>query len=342
VHIVATAGRHEGRGHAARAVTMAEALIAAGATVRLELLRGSLTPGEAERLTAVGADVAGADVVGPDAGGAARVDSLAKAGENADAILVDLPDPNEVAGRFPPDRVAVFDDREWLRGSAALVVQPSSERWTGQADAGQVLAGYRFAPIRPSLRRLAAEQARETGAERGPDVGPPSVVVCFGGSDPEDVGGRLVPAIADASSWATTAVIGFDYRGSLSPGRAGAFEVLRDPADLDRRLARAGLVVSGGGTMKFELALLGRPLLMAAVVDDQLPVAPPFAATGAARYLGDGRTIAPEIAASSVAELIDDEAARESLSARGPSVVDGGGADRISEALLALAASRPK
>jgi spore coat polysaccharide biosynthesis predicted glycosyltransferase SpsG len=116
--------------------------------------------------------------------------------------------------------------------------------------------------------------------------------------------------------------------------------VVQDPADLDRRLATASLVVSGAGTMKFELALLGRPMILLAVADDQLPVGPAFAATGAARYLGDGRTIDPTTVAAEVATLVADGPARAAMSSRGPTVVDGRGADRIADAVLGLA-SRP-
>jgi spore coat polysaccharide biosynthesis predicted glycosyltransferase SpsG len=89
--------------------------------------------------------------------------------------------------------------------------------------------------------------------------------------------------------------------------------------------------------MKFELALLGRPAILLAAVDDQLAVAGPFAATGAARYLGDGRTIDPAVVAEAVEELIGDAATRLAIGRRGPEIVDGRGAERIAAALLALA-----
>ena len=88
--------------------------------------------------------------------------------------------------------------------------------------------------------------------------------------------------------------------------------------------------------MKFELALLGRPMLLLAVVDDQLPVGPPFAATGAARYLGDGRETDPAEVAAAVAALMADDPARAAMAARGRAIVDGRGAQRIAAAVLGL------
>jgi spore coat polysaccharide biosynthesis predicted glycosyltransferase SpsG len=244
-----------------------------------------------------------------------------------------LPDPNQVVDRWQASRLAVFDDREWFRGSAALVIQPSLASWNGSADAGRVLAGYEYAPIRTSLRRLAAERPAEAM--------PTEVVVCFGGSDPEDVGARVVPAIAAGGTWSTVAIVGPSYRGRLAEtGNRGAsndFQVLRDPTDLERRLATASLVVSGAGTMKFELALLGRPTILLAVVDDQLAVGPPFASSGAAVYLGDGRTIEPAALVAAVTALLADRSARAAMAARGREIVDGRGAERIAAAVLELA-----
>lgn len=291
---------------------MAEALTAAGTRATLGLLRGEPTAAEVDRLRDLGV--------------------RSEEPSELDAVLVDLPDPNEIGDRWPANRLAIFDDREWFRGAAALVIQPSLERWSGPARAERVLAGYAYAPIRASLRELAASTRQGDEATE--------VLVCFGGSDPADVGGRVAPAIAVSGAWSTTIVVGPDYRGRLSD-TGDAAVVVRDPPDLDRRLATAALVVGGAGTMKFELALLGRPMVLLAVVDDQLPVGPPFAAAGAARYLGDGRTIDPAEVATAVASLMADAPARAAMTERARALVDGRGADRIAAAMLQLGELRP-
>jgi UDP-N-acetylglucosamine:LPS N-acetylglucosamine transferase len=89
--------------------------------------------------------------------------------------------------------------------------------------------------------------------------------------------------------------------------------------------------------MKFEVAALGRPAILLAASDDQLPVGPPFASTGAALWLGDGRTIEPEAARDAVARLLADDARRAAMSAAGRRVVDGAGADRLAAEIAALA-----
>ena len=106
-------------------------------------------------------------------------------------------------------------------------------------------------------------------------------------------------------------------------------------------MEQVALVVGGAGTMKFELALLGRPMVLLAVVDDQLPVGPPFAATGAAHYLGDGRTIDPAEVVTAVASLMADAPARAAMAERARALVDGRGADRIAAAVLRLGEPQP-
>ena len=141
VHIVTAGGPADGGGHVSRAVAMAEALAGAGATVSFEILRGAPTDSQADRLSELGA-------------------GMGSVSDDADAVaLVDLPDPNEVGAGWPAERLAVFDDREWFRGAAALVIQPSLATWGGSADAGRVLAGYDYAPIRSSLLTPASRRA---------------------------------------------------------------------------------------------------------------------------------------------------------------------------------------
>jgi spore coat polysaccharide biosynthesis predicted glycosyltransferase SpsG len=319
VLLVTSGDASEGRGHLGRATTLAEELSTDGTvTVTIAVLRGRL--GAAQVAALLGASV---EVV-------PELDD----GPVPDAVVVDLPDPAEVLDRWPADRLIVFDDGDAFAGDAAVVIQPSMSRWSGRGRVDTVLAGYGYAPIRPGLRRLAATPP--------PPADPPEILVCFGGSDPFDVSSRLVPAIANALAAAVdppraavVAIVGADYRGALAAGHG--WPLLRDPADLDRRLAGATLAVLGGGTMKLEAACLGVPALLVAAAPDQLAVAPAFVATGAARYLGDGRTIDPRGAGAAAASLLADEPTREAMARAGRAAVDGRGAERIAAAVLDVA-----
>ena len=309
IRLIVTAGPLDGRGHLGRALSLAEALAERGTDAELQLLAGSLSMNEAARAAAASVHVV--------------TDGVA----TGLAVVVDLPDPH-AAPAVDPDRLLVIDDRDTFAGRAAAVVQPSQPSWNGPGAARTVLAGYDYVPISAAVRerRAAALEAAVPAVGR-------RVVVCFGGADPGDVTGRLVGALA-ALDADVEVIVGPSYRSSTE---GSPMAVIRDPADLVDRIAGADLVLLGAGTMKFDAACLGRPAILLAVADDQLPVGPAFAATGAARFLGDGRTIEPERVVREISELLRDHAAREQLGARAAEVVDGEGAHRIATVLERLA-----
>lgn len=324
VRLVAAGGPRDGRGHVARALALGEALVAQGFETTLELRRGRLTDRQAAYVAELGirSERTQSHAARVRAGVTRHVDT-------ADVTVVDLPDPNtsiDIAGS-----TVVFDDRDRFRGKASIVVQPSLPAWTGASGGrgGRVLAGYDYYPIAPAMRERGA-RAAASAPDQDPD---PYVVVCFGGSDPADVTARLAPALGGIGGARTVVVVGPGYRGSVAESD---LEIRKDPADLSDLLAGAALVIVGAGTMKFELALLGRPMILVGVADDQLAVGPPFAATGAARYLGDGRLIDPADVRDAAVALLGDDAARTVLGERGRSMIDGRGADRIAEAIAGL------
>lgn len=322
VALVTTAAPADGGGNLARAMTLARELVRHDVGVTVSLLRGSVTAGQQAGLAELGVELV--------AGGAAAA--------AADAVVIDLPDPDEGAALADAHRLVVFDDSDRLRAGAAVVVQPSQPEWRGGAAVGRVLAGYRWAPIRSSI--LAARQRRGASSGRG-------VVVCFGGSDPSDVSARVVPTIAAAlrgagQRWGSrderlTVIVGAGYRGVLDGDPQ--WTLLRDPADIDERLAEARVAVIGAGTMKFELAALGVPTVTLAVADDQGATGPPFARTGASVYAGDGRVIDPEAAAQTLLRLLEDEVALRAMRDAGRHAVDGRGAERLVAEILELIAT---
>jgi spore coat polysaccharide biosynthesis predicted glycosyltransferase SpsG len=203
--------------------------------------------------------------------------------------------------------------------------------WAGSGRAARVLAGFSYAPV---ARAYVALRAGHRPTHRGRI----EVIACFGGSDPAQVTRRLAGTLAADEGWRTTIVVGADYAGLIGDLPA---EVVRDPADLPERLSRADLAVIGAGTMKFEVACLGRPAILLAVADDQLAVGPPFALTGAAEYLGDGRTIEPGALLAAVRRLVHDDGRRLAIGRAAAAAVDGGGAERVATAILSLAGHPP-
>jgi UDP-2,4-diacetamido-2,4,6-trideoxy-beta-L-altropyranose hydrolase len=318
VQFVVAAGPSTGRGHLGRALALAEASWPPGTILELVVdPEDPLTERERGRFEEAGGHLVSGGPIEPGA-----------------IVVLDVPEADVAIAGLDPARLVVFDDRETFTGSAAIIVQPSLPSWSGRASADRVLAGFGIAPIGAEVRRRRADQVTSGGNGVAP-AGPVRVLVCFGGSDPDRVTARLTPAIASAVAGAAEldVVIGPSYSG---PTDGWPVVPTRDPADLVDRLARADLIIAGAGTMKFEIACLGRPMLLLAVADDQRPVGPTFAASGAARYLGDGRSIDPAEVGSAVRALLDDPAERASLGQTAARVVDGAGGDRLAAAIVEL------
>jgi spore coat polysaccharide biosynthesis predicted glycosyltransferase SpsG len=223
-----------------------------------------------------------------------------------------------------------MDDGDRFTGAAAIVIQPSQGRWAGPGRAGRILAGYGVVPLATTFKNL-----RTTSSGRPPGPGTASVLACFGGSDPARVTERLAGSLS-GRGWDLDLVIGASYSGST---QGWPVEPIRDPADLPQRLAAADVVVLAAGTMKFEAACLGRPAILLAVADDQLAVGPPFAATGAAVFLGDGRIVDPGLVHAAIADLVEDGERRAAIGRRAAELIDGDGADRIAAAMSELASA---
>lgn len=319
VHLVAASAPETGGGHVSRVFALAGALVGRGAEVSATFLGGE-PRGEAAR---EGARLGLRD--GPIPG-----DTL---------VVADLPEADAASELAAADRLVVFDDRDAFTGSARIVVQPSLPEWAGPGRADRVLAGFEYMPLSGRYRALRDRQASRRGRA---GVAVPRVVLCFGGSDPARVTERLAPALVVAAAravpaWTLEVIVGAGYAGTagIDDGvAAAAFPMVRDPADLPERLAEADLAIVAAGTMKFEVACLGRPAILVGVADDQLPVGPVFAATGGADWLGDGRTFDPARLSDAVAELIGDPARREAMGLRGAATVDGLGADRLAANIL--------
>ncbi|HEV7811309.1 MAG TPA: hypothetical protein VGO64_11965 [Candidatus Limnocylindrales bacterium] len=294
----------------ARSLALADALVGLGAAVTVTFPDGAPRGEAARHLARLG---------------------IAETPIPADAVVVaDLPQADEATALASPERLVVLDDRDAFSGSAAIVVQPSQPEWSGRGRPGRVLAGYEWMAIASRYREL-----REPARIRPDAV--PEIVLCFGGSDPARVTERIGPVVAErarAEGWVLEAIVGAGHLGADDlPG----LPLVRDPGDLPERLARADVVVVGAGIMKFEAACLGRPAVLVGVSDDQLPVGPVFASTGAAVWVGDGRTMDPSLAADAISALVADPERRRALGERGAAVVDGRGADRLADAILALA-----
>jgi spore coat polysaccharide biosynthesis predicted glycosyltransferase SpsG/RimJ/RimL family protein N-acetyltransferase len=230
----------------------------------------------------------------------------------AEAVIVDsyeIPphEINVIARRLP---VAVVEDGAAAPAvTAVLAYHLDATERTAIPPGTVAVLGPDHAPIRPGCIR--ARRAR--GLRLG--------LVTVGGGT---AGEHLVDDAAGA------------LRGIAEQVRvAGPGGAAVSPDEMLDLIAEADVAVSAAGSTPYELACAGVPAVLVAVADNQLPVVREFGRAGIAIGLEDPSGLAD------AAARLGDPALRERLAAAGPAIVDGYGAFRAREALLAAFAGRP-
>lgn len=342
--IRADAGARIGLGHAMRCLALAEAWRELGGPVAIASVE--LPASVAARFERAGVAIeglAGVEIGSPED---ARATIAAARARGAKWIVADgyaLAADYLALLRGEGRLVALVDDHGLAGSPVDLIVNPNAGAGPElyAASRARVLAGAPYALLRATFRK-------GTRRERRFDARPLALLLAFGGSDPPRLSARAVRA-AIAGPVATgaavvTAILGpaaenaSEVEAVARAAPAGTVRVLRDVDDVAPEYDRADLAFAAAGSMGWELAFRGVPMLVTTVADNQRVVANALAAAGAARYAGDAvalddARLAREIdafVALSPAEL-------RAMAQAAMTLVDGRGAERVARALLALA-----
>lgn len=197
------------------------------------------------------------------------------------------------------------------------------------------LFGPRYALLRSEFRRWRGWRRRVRDEAR-------RVLVTFGGSDPENATRTAIEALGELDS------ADFEVRvivGTANPYAAELSEVARQTRpsvrihilphvdDMAEQMAWADIAVSAGGSTCWELAYMGVPTIVVTIARNQLGIAAALDQAGAATNLGPHANLPEHVLARSLGQLLCDPRRRQAMSDRGRALVDGMGAQRISDAL---------
>ena len=261
----------------------------------------------------------------------------------ADALLMDVRTPDDDAEigaiRAAGCRFAVLDDGGGRRLAADLAFYPPSGGeldWRGAR--GERLAGWDWLALRrqfsppPPWRPLS----------------PPEALILTGGSDPGGLRHRLlrIAAAALPETWRISVVIGraavaeagFD---ALAATLGPRLTLLRAVDDMAGLMAGSTLAVSPFGGSAYELAAVGVPAILLSLDADHARSAATLDRAGAAYAAGIAAEVDDRILGRDIAALAADPErwARMSMAAR--ALIDGRGAIRIAERLVAGLPLRP-
>ena len=114
-----------------------------------------------------------------------------------------------------------------------------------------------------------------------------------------------------------------------------------ESSDIERILFSADAAITAGGVSSYEALCAGTPLLCLSYDDFQRITITHIAVRGGCIDLGPGETLDPAVVAGLVSQLESDLERRKNMSRIGRSIVDGRGAERVSQLIRKAIADNP-
>jgi UDP-2,4-diacetamido-2,4,6-trideoxy-beta-L-altropyranose hydrolase len=224
--------------------------------------------------------------------------------------------------------VAAIDDFAAVRFPCRLVVngRPGAEvlPYSTSSSRTRFLLGARYALMRPSLWP-------EPVPRKAAPIG--RVLITLGGSDIRALTTRLAATAARIlPDVEVVAVRGpffwddIDVRG---------VDTVHAPHDLRPLMERADIAISAGGHTATELARLGVPTIVVITAQNQEGLVGGLSAAGAVISAGVADRDAARRVGEALRELANDGQRRTALSEAGRRLIDGRGAHRVAEAIVA-------
>lgn len=200
------------------------------------------------------------------------------------------------------------------------------------------LLGPRYALLRPEYAKVRQDRDRcRWMVELKQPVS--RVLVFFGGTDPENLTGRVLVALSSPGlcDLMVDVVVGGNnphladlQRQAEVRGRVYLHPPQLHLADL---MANADLAIGAGGATTWERCCTGLPSLVISIADNQRPACEALASTGVIRYLGHRDEVLPDGIAAALLQLVDNPDERAALAKAGADLVDGLGVDRVMRAM---------
>jgi len=329
-------GSSIGLGHFVRCLALAEELAARGADVRFVADFGGLDWPRRQL------DRRGLAHTPPAGAGPERLAAQAHE-QAADVVVVDSYACDEAFFAALTGHgfgVAVIDDEARRPLPVDLLVNPNfgadSFVYRTRPDTRRLL-GAAFALLRRDVREArAAAKRRFAGPAR-------RVLVILGGTDPAGLTPTALAALGIAATDLSVRVIAGAFPRPLGVAPAGLdCTVLPGVDDMAEPMLWCDLAVSAAGSTAWELACLGTPMALVPVAENQQVVYGPLVAAGAAVGLGAAADASPASWGRLLAPVLADADRRESLSRSAARLIDGAGAQRVADAIVALAAEAKK
>jgi UDP-2,4-diacetamido-2,4,6-trideoxy-beta-L-altropyranose hydrolase len=325
-----------GHGHMARCVTLARALREHGVTSAFAM-RG---PGGAATAWLAREGIPVLEIDGDE------LNASRRAAEGAALVIVDgyaFDASWHEALRAPSRCVCVVDDLATapLGGDAVLNGNVFAPRLSYDLPPGAVrLIGSSYALVRDEFLEARERRLTSAGQQAGRKA---QVLVTMGGADPAEGTELVLEAIGQSEEPMHLRVVVGGSNPRVEAIRAAAarlsdhvVEVIVDSRDMAGEMLWCDVAVTAAGSTCLELACVGVPALTLVLGDNQAPVAAELARRGLMPTAGRVGELSAGEVRDALAALLGDPAKR-AVEAAQRELVDGNGARRAAEALVAAA-----
>lgn len=171
-----------------------------------------------------------------------------------------------------------------------------------------------------------------------------AVLVTLGGADPENLTVKVVKALSRIDKKLdVTVVLGPAYTNRRELRRLlrrtkdikPKFRMRSDVKNMAKLMTKTDIAITAGGETIYELAATGTPAINISQVEHQSINAGELEREGTVINLGLGREVSEEKIISTVQHLLEDEKLRQKMSIASKKLVDGKGAGRVADLILA-------
>jgi spore coat polysaccharide biosynthesis predicted glycosyltransferase SpsG len=257
------------------------------------------------------------------------------------AVVVDSPlcSPDYLAelSALGPMVIALDVQGGGYRFPSQLVVHPLLNKEWAEYDVTpgtQVLAGKRYALVRPGIRRIRTIRGQEPQE-------PFRVVLAFG-DDPHNWTEKMakmllaMPKLTRIDLLARSAHPHFAAWQALAEEHKGRITIASEVTEMAKRISRCHFAICEGNGMSLEMACVGIPMLTIVQDETYWATAQHLEEEGAAIHLGWHEAVTDRTIRMAVENMLDDAGERRMMSRCGRSLIDGRGPDRLVTALEIL------
>jgi UDP-2,4-diacetamido-2,4,6-trideoxy-beta-L-altropyranose hydrolase len=255
-----------------------------------------------------------------------------------DILVVDLPAINEEYLLDLRSRakflVNIDDHTSNVRFCSDILVRPNFNEGVNHLYSGttRYLSGKDYIILGKQFEVFARKR-------RAIPTEPKSILVCFGGSDPENLTQRLIPTLEQiAFKPRIDLVLGASF-SSVSEieklvSRQKRYSLHKNASNMAQLMWGADLAVISGGTLMYEACTLGTPAIIISQNQEQDDEARLFDQKGAIVYLGLHNKIDNPKIRRTIEAILSDAPLRRRLSQEAKKLIEPYGAERIAKIII--------